>query len=213
MKKLTTLILALTLSFTIVGCGAKDNPDSTKDDITTETDDTSKEKIDDDQKNVSVTLPESFLNLKEGEELDSQQIKEGARAQGMVDAIINNDNTFTYIMTKEKHTEMTSEFESNINNTIESILNNDEIKSYVDIKANDDFTEFDVFVIEDDYRGSTDGIALLGLAHDTMVYQTFTGTERYKTTMVLINDDTKETIETFKFPEMMDEIEENSKKK
>ena len=209
MKKAIMLILALVLSFTMIGCG--------KDPTSSHTDKVSEaeiEAVDNDQEeegalevnkklmNVEVTLPAYFLGV-DDEELDIDQVVKDAKEQGIKDVIVNDDGSITYIMSKSKHKEMMGEMQEGITETIENLLSDEDFTSYQDIAANKDFTEFDVVVIRDAYENSFDGFGILGLAFSSLYYQLFDGAnpDDYRAVINIMDEATGEIFDTIVYPD------------
>lgn len=88
---------------------------------------------------VKVTLPAEYVSGSTQESLDA-----GA-GQNYTSAKLNEDGTVTYKLTKLQHNNMMSSLNSEFDNGIQEVIN-DENNTIVSVNHNDDFTMFDVIV-------------------------------------------------------------------
>lgn len=206
MKRILALILALSLSFSVVGCGKSGN-DTNED----KTSNTGKEddSIDVDKKlvNVEVTIPSSLLKSDNEEELDIDQITEEAKEQGIKKVELNDDETITYTMSKATHKKMMEEMRKSLIESIDELVNDEDISSIKDIVANKTFTEFDVVVDKAKFESSFDGFATFGVVFGSMFYQAFDGVDpdNYKVVLNLKDESTGEIFESVTYPDAFNE--------
>lgn len=213
MKRILALILALSLSFTMVGCG-KSEDNTNEDEIHNAGEEKGSENkegnsIEVDKKlvNVEVTIPASLLKLDNEEELDIDKITEEAKKQGMKKVIVNDDGSITYTMSKATHKEIMDEMKSNLIESIDELTNNEDFSSIQDITSNKTFSEFDVVVNKDKFENSFDGIATLGVVFGSMFYQLFDGVgpDNYEVILNFKDESTGEVFKSVTYPDAFNE--------
>lgn len=170
MKRSTTVpvVIVLVLSLILMGCSTENSSNSSANATTLESDpstaieettlsqgetepsvsDGSQSiEVDKNLFNVKVTLPASMFENENGSAIDKESIKAEAKGEGVHDVIFNDDGSVTYVMDKHTHAKMLSEMEQSIEQSIEELLSGEEkVESFVDIKHNQDFSEFSVYV-------------------------------------------------------------------
>jgi hypothetical protein len=152
--------------------------------------------------NVEVTLPANFF---EGE--TEEEIVAGAKEEGISEAVVNEDGSVTYKMSKSKHKEMMKELEDGIVEMIKEVVESGDYPSIKEISYNKDFDEFDVKVDRAAYENSLDGFAILGLIMGSSYYCAFDGVspEEMKITFNVVDVNTGEVFETSVYPEDLEE--------
>ncbi len=206
MKKILILPLTLLLVVLLVACNQDKESDSgKKTDSADKTEEQSKDesfKVDKGLMNVEVTIPASFF---EGQDIDSSIAQ--AKEEGIKEAIKNNDGSVTYKMSKSVHKEMMKELENGILETVEDIKNSDDFASIKDVSNNKSFTEFTLTVNKEQFEGSFDAMASMGLALAGMYYQLFNGVdpEQYKVTVIFKDESNGEVINTIVYPDDMND--------
>ncbi|MFJ7731656.1 hypothetical protein ACIQXF_07135 [Lysinibacillus sp. NPDC097231] len=206
MKKILILPLTLLLVVLLVACKQDKESDSgKKTDSADKTEEQSKDesfKVDKGLMNVEVTIPASFF---EGQDIDSSIAQ--AKEEGIKEAIKNNDGSVTYKMSKSVHKEMMKDLENGILETVEDIKNSDDFASIKDVSNNKSFTEFTLTVNKEQFEGSFDAMASIGLALAGMYYQLFNGVdpEQYKVTVIFKDESNGEVINTIVYPDDMND--------
>ncbi|MGM9924946.1 MAG: hypothetical protein ACI35R_11940 [Bacillus sp. (in: firmicutes)] len=197
MKKIKFLLL-LVLSLSLVACSS-DNEAKKE-----EKEENGAVAVDKGLLNVEVTLPASFF---EGEDLE--EVAAQAKAEGIKEVTVNKDGSITYKMSKAEHKKIMKEMGTNIQQTMEEMETGKDYASIKSIKANSSYDEFTIVVNKADYENSFDGIALFGLAMQSMMYQLFDGADPddYKVTIRLEDEETSKIFDTIVYP---DALEENS---
>ncbi|MBB5175046.1 hypothetical protein [Texcoconibacillus texcoconensis] len=161
------------------------------------------------EENVEITIPASFF---EEEELDPDELIDEALDEGVEDVIENEDGSMTYVMTPEMHQELMAELEEASNETMETIKNDEQMVSIVDITANEDYSEFTMIVDQEAFENSFDGFAVLALGMSGMYYQLFSGVdeEDFQVTINIEDEETGEVFDTIEFPaDAEEDIEED----
>lgn len=214
MKK---IILSLLFASTLVlgACGGEntdaENNEEVNDDVedVSENTDNKDGKIEVDRKmlDVEITLPASFLEFDDNEEIDIDEIKKEAKENGMKDVVLNDDNSVTYTMSKSIHRELLAEIEENINEIIEETINGEDFSSIKDIKSNKKYDKFEIIVDKEGFENSFDGFGILGVAFSSMYYQLFEGVnpDDYEVTMDIIDEETGEVFDTIIYPDALEE--------
>lgn len=215
-KKIVSLLFVSTL---ILGaCGEKntntENDQEVNDGLEDVSEDTDNkdEKVEVDKKliNVEITLPASFLELEGEEEIDIDEIKEEAKENGMKDAVLNNDGSVTYKMSKSTHRELLDEMKRGVEETIEETINSEDFTSIKDIKTNKTYDKYEVIVDKEGFENGFDGFGILGVAFSSMYYQLFEGVnpDDYEVIMDIKDEETGEVFDTIIYPDALDTLDE-----
>ena len=148
--------------------------------------------------NVDVTLPASFF-------LDSteEEIIAEAKENGIIETVVNKDDSVTYTMSKSKYNEMMKEIGDSIASTIDEIVNSGDYTSIKEISYNKDYTKFDVKVNRQQYEEGFDGFAVIGLVMVSTYYNAFEGNSReeLKTIFNMVDETTGEIYDTAIYPD------------
>jgi len=191
------LLFVLLLSVALVACSSDD---ATKE--KTDENDNSVE-VDKGLLNVEVTLPASFF---EGQDID--EVITQAKEEGVKEVIKNDDGSLTYKMAKTEHEKLMNEMEADIKGFIEEMETSEDYTSIEKVEHNKSFDEFTVTVNKEAFENGIDGFALLGLAIQSMYYQTFDGVSEkdYKTTIKMKDTETSEIFDTIVYPDALEEL-------
>ena len=148
--------------------------------------------------NVDVTLPASFFA-----DSTEEEIIAGAKENGITEAVVNEDGSVTYTMSKSKHKEMMKEMGDSVLSTIDEIVNSEDYTSIKEISYNKDFTEFDVKVNRQQYEEGFDGFAVIGLVMVSTYYSAFEGKsgEDSQTIFNMVDETTGEIYDTAIYPD------------
>ncbi len=183
MKRILSLILVLSLSFALVGCGNTKAAESEGPD-------------------VEVVFPISLLELS-GQKVDIKQITKSVKAEGMKDVIENKDESLTYIMSKSKHDEIIGEMKTALVQTIENLQTSEEFLTIETITPNENYSQIDVAVKRAEFEQGYDGLGVMAMVFESLYYQLFNGAtvDSYGTTLNLKDEATGEIFETLNYPE------------
>lgn len=150
-------------------------------------------KVDKSSEDVEVTVPAGLVL--EGEEDIDTFIEENKKAEDVKDIIYNEEEqTVTYIMTKEKHQEMMSNIETGIKDTIDQLIA-DESNSILSIDHSDDYSNFDVFVDPNKYS-EEEVFNAFSFFMSGSIYRAFNGDSDTKVVVNFIDNETKEVLYT-----------------
>lgn len=138
---------------------------------------------------VTVTLPAEYAEGMTQEELD-----EAAEAEGY-HAVLNDDGSITYTMTKAQHAEMMAGLSESIDEAMASMVGSEEYPDITSVTANDDYTEFTITTTNSDIS-LTEGFGSLALFTYSGIYHIFDGTPVDNIHIDYVNADTGEIIES-----------------
>lgn len=106
---------------------------------------------------VEVTLAEEFLL---GASFD--EVAESAKLAGIDEVVLNADQSITFRMTKEKHTELIHEMKQEVYSWMDKMV--DYLDSVSKITINDAFTEMSVSANENEFTSRGDIMQFLGIS-------------------------------------------------
>lgn len=209
-RAVSIIVLLLVLSFSVIGCSS---PPQTDVKVETETDAKSEVKetenhaeseeskgieVDKNLLTVDITVPASFY---EGQ--TDEEILAAVADKGYSKTVINEDGSVTFSMTKAQHTANLKEMLGVIDESIDEMLNNGEVKSFKSITYNNNLTEFEVLVDPELYT-NWDNLYAWGLQMLGGFYQSFSGVNSDDIGVVVkfIDENTKEVVETLDSKEM-----------
>ena len=130
-----TLCTVLCLS---TGCAKKkdDNSDTPSPSASSET---RSVQVDENLLTVEITVPKEFV-----EEGTTQETLDASLADGIQSAVLNEDGSVTYVMTKARHREMMGEMAEEIDRQTEEMVTSGQFPQLTEIKAEDDYRKFTV---------------------------------------------------------------------
>ena len=200
MKRFIALFLVILMLFSFAACKNSGAADVTDD---TATSSTGNAPIETDEKlmTVKVTLSPMLFKDKTPEE-----IKAEAKENGIKKCVVNEDGSVTYIMTKAKRDAMLDEMKDNFEETYDGLVNGDEkIESFVDIKANDDFSQVDIYVNKAKYT-IWDSMNAMVFYITGVYYQCLSGLDFNEVDVVVnfIDNETEEIIDTASYKKFME---------
>jgi hypothetical protein len=137
---------------------------------------------------VEITVPASFEKLK---------------ADGVSEVAVNDDGSVTYKMSRATHEKMLREVRDEIAGSIDEMKNGQTFKSVKDIEHNNKFTEFTLIVDREAYEKSFDGVAVLGLAVQGLLYQILDGVpqDRIRVAIHIKDQAAGDVFHTINYPE------------
>ena len=138
---------------------------------------------------VTVTIPAEYAEGMTQEELDEAAEAEGYRA------VLNDDGSITYTMTKAQHAEMMAGLAESIDEAMASMVGSEEYPDITSVTANDDYTEFTITTTNSEVS-LTEGFGSLALFTYSGLYHIFDGTPVDNIHIDYVNADTGEIIES-----------------
>lgn len=189
-KSILSLVLSGVICFGIAGCNGDKEVSSSS------SSSTEKIEVDKNITTVEIQMPASMFG-----ESTQEEIIENAKQQE-IEAIPNEDGSYTYKMSKAKHQELLSDMKNSVDESIKELVN-DEESSFKEITYNKDLTSFDIKVDKAAYENSFDGFSIIGLYIGTSFYKTMEGkaNDDMKITMNLIDASNNETFHTAVYPD------------
>ncbi|AUD13073.1 MULTISPECIES: hypothetical protein [unclassified Planococcus (in: firmicutes)] len=153
--------------------------------------------------NVEVTIPSSFF---EGE--DPEQV--AANVDNAEEAIVNEDGSITYKMSKAQHEEMMEEVATSVEEATATITESGDYPSIQAIETSDNYDHFIVQVDREAYENSFDGFATMTLGVVGSLYQLFNGEDpdSYEVTIEMEDVESGEVFNTITYPEALEEMGE-----
>ncbi len=192
-------LIFLTLS--IASCAKKD----VKDDGKVEDKETVVE-VDKNLSHVEITIPMMFLEIS-GEEIDYDKIIAEAKEEGVKEAYKNEDGSLTYVIPKDKHTEMITEMKTEITSFLNELIENEDNMSIREITTNNNYSEIEFLVDQEAFENSFDAFAVFGVGLQAIVYQIFDGVspDKIKTTISLKDVQSGKVFDSVTYPDAFDE--------
>lgn len=212
-KKITSIILMLTLILSFAGCTqgntettdtpSSNSTQSTSTPETTNTQVNGADKIDDideiktDEKllTVEITVPAELFIEQDMENFDPDAY---ASEQGFISAKVNDDNSITITMSKNKHRELLDEYETSLNASFAEFVNGEDTPYIKDISHNDDFTAVTMKVDREAYESAFD-LTPFAIGISVAMYQAFTEIE-YHVDITIVDAENGDTINTISYP-------------
>lgn len=163
-------ILILGTMLTLASCG---NAKDVSKENATVSPSTQTVEVDENLFDVTITLPNSFFESLDttAEEAVKNQEESGSNFKSVK---LNDDQSVEITMTKSDYKKMMKEMKSNVEKSLQEIVDNTEdFPNIINIESNDEFTEFTV-TLEDGTVGLADSMVCLGLYLYGGIYQVFT---------------------------------------
>ena len=189
-KKLLSMLLVITMSFSLVGCGEKEEPKN---------EEGQQVEVDENLLTVELTIPAEFVEQSTQEECD--QIKS---ENGFKSVTLNEDGSVTYVMTKKQHKETMQEMAKSYRESMDEMIGSEEYPNFKKIEVNDSYTEFTVTTSskELDFNESFSSLAFYMMGG---LYNMFNNTPADSIIVNFVNADSGEIIHTFDSAEMAEE--------
>ena len=151
-------------------------------------------------KDVQITLPAGMF---EGQDMD--QVIADAKQEGVKEAVINDDGSLTYTMSKAKHDEMLAELGQSIADYADEMLSDGSFPSVKDVSYAKDYSEFTLSVDKAAYESSMDGFVTMGMGIQGMMYQMMQGlsTEEQKVTVHVKDETSGDVFQSTVYPDAL----------
>lgn len=173
MKKLISILLVLTMVFSLAACGK-----------TAETYD------------VEITLPAELTGQTTQESLD-EAVKNGQ----VHTATRNEDGSVTYVMSKRQHEDLMNEVKEQLQEALDELVGSEEYSNFTKIEANSDYTHFTV-TTKSTELGFAESFSSMMFYILGGMYAALNGTSDVEITVDYVNAETGEVIESVNSSDM-----------
>ena len=119
---------------------------------------------------VTITLPLEFVD----EEQTQEHFDLLAKENGWKSAMLNEDGTVTYIMTKAQHKKLMRDISDSLEQSLREMIETDIYPNFVSIEANDDYTDYTI-VTKSESLDFAEAFSVLGFYYLTGMYHVFNG--------------------------------------
>lgn len=204
MKRIITVLLAITMAFSLAACGGASSTAASapaaSDAAASSTNQTVE--VDKNLLSVEVTLPASMLESSDANaETPEEYCTRMQSEDGIQSATLNVDGSVTLKMTKAKHQAMLDEMKKSIDESIADYTSGETYTSIKEVTYNDNVTEFVMKVDKAAYENSFDAFAGIGLGFVGMYYDLMDGNNDPHITISVVDAETGEEVGTSVFPD------------
>ncbi len=142
--KLKALFISFAASFLLSACGSGYDASDSSGTNTAAAEPAASISIDEVSSTVELTIPKNYMESVTQGELDT-----AAEEMGIESITLQDDGSAVYRMTIEQHQQMLADIRENIRIGMESMKESNDYKNFVDITANEDYTEFTITTTEE----------------------------------------------------------------
>lgn len=133
-KKFLSWLLITAIAFSLVACSG-----TTEEPATEETTEEGSIEVDENLLTMEITVPAEFIEGTTQEELDI-----AVKENGFKSAVINEDGSATYVMTKGAHKKYMAQLKEEMDKALNELVGSDDYPNYTEIKTNENFTSFSI---------------------------------------------------------------------
>lgn len=138
---------------------------------------------------VDFTIPAEYVQESKTQgELDKE-----AKEAGYKSITLNSDGSVTYKMSKKQHDKLMSEMRNELNRSLKEMVDSEENPTFVDIKANSDFTQFTITTTSEEIN-LVESFSVLGFYMYGYTYAAFDGREVDNISVKFVNASTGKVI-------------------
>lgn len=150
---------------------------------------------------VTITLPASMVDP---EYIDATIAE--ARDKGIGEAVLNENGSLTYRMSRSVHGRLMKEMREEFDETIEDMKGGGDYPSIRDVRCNKNLTSITMLVEREAFENSFDAFAVFGLGISAMFYQLFDGvqSDNLSVTIDVADFETGEVFNTVVYPDDLD---------
>lgn len=138
---------------------------------------------------VTINIPAEYMGETTQEELDKNAKEEGYKA------VLNDDGSVTYTMTKKQHKEMMKELEESLNKSLTEMVASEDYPNITDIKTNSNYTEF-IITTKSNELDLAESLSTLAFYMYGGMYNMFNGTPVDNVHIEFINADSGDIIDS-----------------
>lgn len=208
MKKITSIIIAVSLSLLLAACASSTESSSVTSSIT----DKPMASVEKTDETVTITYPSYMIPGANSDNTDKEKVtaavnfcKSVLESDGTLEAKANDDGSATVTMTNEAHEQLLSNFKASIDSQMESFFSDGSASEYSDYSYNDDLTVFTVNMDSSDYESpfTTAGM-LFGISAEG--YQVLNGVDDPHVVINYVDKKNGDTLGTLTYPDDYDQI-------
>lgn len=208
MKKITSIIMAVSLSLTMAACASSAESSSATSSIT----DKPVASVEKTDETVTITYPSYMIPGASGDGTAKEKVaaaenfcKSVLQSEGTLEAKANDDGSATVTMTNEAHKQLLTKFKASIDSQMEDFFSDGQSSEYSDYSYNDDLTVFTVNMDATDYDSTfTTAGMLFGISAEG--YQVLNGVEDPHVVINYVDSKTGDTLGTLTYPDDYDQI-------
>lgn len=138
---------------------------------------------------VDFTIPAEYVQ----ENKTQAELDRVAKESGYKSITLNSDGSVTYKMSKKQHDELMAEMRNELNNSLKEMVESGDNPTFVDIKANSDFTQFTVTTTSEELN-LVESFSVLGFYMYGYTYAAFDGREVDNISVKFVNASTGKVI-------------------
>lgn len=208
MKRITFIIVAVSLSLLLAACASSTESSSATSSIT----DKPVASVEKSGESVTITYPSYMIPGANSDSTDTEKVtaaenfcKNILDSEGTLEAKANDDGSATVTMTSEAHEKLLLNFKASIDSQMEDFFSDGQSSEYSDYSYNDDLTVFTVNMDSNDYESpfTTAGM-LFGISAEG--YQVLNGVEEPHVVINYVDSKTEDTLGTLTYPDDYDQI-------
>ncbi|MCH4207371.1 MAG: hypothetical protein LKF79_04565 [Solobacterium sp.] len=140
---------------------------------------------------VEITIPSDLVS----DDTTQETLDASCQKYGWKSAVLNEDGSVTYVMTKAQHAEMMSQIKESLDQTLSEMPGSDTYPSMTAVDHNDDFTSFTVTTTSTTL-GAGESISVLVFYMYGALYNKFNGTDPDNYHVDFVNADTGSIIQS-----------------
>ncbi len=210
-KQISMLLAVTLIAFSFAGCSSSSNTaDTTETEESTaeeeteeeESEDSGQVEVDENLLTVEITIPADYL----GEDITQEDLDQAVEENGYISAVLNEDGSATYVMSKSKHEEMMQEMSASLEETLNGLVGSEDYPNITSITHNDDYTSFTVTTTNTELD-LAESYMVIGLYMYGGLYNTYNGNEVDNIHVDYVNADSGEIISSADSKDMADSEE------
>lgn len=193
MKKFVSILISIIFILSLAACSSNSSDKITETaNGTTET--TNKDIVDENLLNVDITVPASMFTE---ENPASAELTQEQKDKGFKSAVINEDGSVTYTMSKKAFKAYKSELLQSTQEQLNALPN--DYTSIKTVEANDDLSQITLKVNKQEYENSMDYFCIYQAGVLCNICQAYTG-ETIQTVIDVVDQNSGETLNTATYP-------------
>ena len=148
---------------------------------------------------VSITVPSGYVDS----EMTEEELQAEAAGEGM-EAVLNEDGSVTYTMTKEQHEQIMADMTESFDEMLRELTEGEEaVESFREVKHNESYSDFDILVNPELYS-EWDAFIALSLVMYAGAYRIYSGDGEPEVEVRMVDAETGEVYDTVTYQDFMD---------